>query len=345
MKGIGLSESLFSEVVRPLLQRLFPELLDNISAAILGDGSEVLGYDDEISRDHNFSPRVVLFFEDETFDRVGSAVAEQLKSGLPGRHAGVELLEHGGRSALQVLPLPRHFLEYLGVAAMPATPLDWLKYDEQRLLELTAGRVFHDPSGRLAELRQRFGFFPEQVRLYLLRLAFVRMSECAGAERAVRRKDLVALRLYAGHFSYFAIKAAHLLERRYCPYHKWMARSLQGLGETGRKMHELVAALLSAATPEAARTGFLDVLELLGARVTDELGVSRPGPHDPEGGVFLGFDWSAVTGPLKDRLPEELKDLSPVISPPRFLGFVFDYTGYDARYEDMLAANLGFLRE
>src|SRR4051812_826841 len=53
--GIALSEGFYREVVAPLLAGL-PH-----GAALLGDGSEVLGYDDAVSPDHDFGPRVQVF--------------------------------------------------------------------------------------------------------------------------------------------------------------------------------------------------------------------------------------------------------------------------------------------
>jgi hypothetical protein len=46
--GLELSEGFYREAVAPLLPADLPH-----SAALLGSGSEVLGFDDEMSRDHS----------------------------------------------------------------------------------------------------------------------------------------------------------------------------------------------------------------------------------------------------------------------------------------------------
>jgi len=340
MTGVELSERFFREAVRVALRRDSPGLLDSVSAAIMGDGSEVLGFDDAISHDHNFSPRVLLLMDDAEYDRAGPALAERLRGSLPAEFEGFTLLNQEYRKAVEVVPLHRHFHNYLGLAALPEKDLDWLRCDEQRLLELTSGKVFHDPGGRLAALRTGLAHYPPAVRLFLLRLCFVRMSESAGIERAIRRNDAVATSYYTNWFSYFAIRACHLLENRYCPYHKWMGRSLERTGEFGRLMHDLVLALLSARTGDATRGAMLAILHRLSARVLHELGLPASEATSPDSLILLDFDWESVLKPLKERLPVELKALSPLVSPPAYAGMLFDYSGFDATYRQVMEDNV-----
>lgn len=57
--GLELSRRFYREAVRPLLERPFPDLPH--AAALLGTGSDVLGFDTEMSTDHDWGPSVVLF--------------------------------------------------------------------------------------------------------------------------------------------------------------------------------------------------------------------------------------------------------------------------------------------
>ncbi|HRW05896.1 MAG TPA: hypothetical protein P5121_12410, partial [Caldilineaceae bacterium] len=67
MHGIELSRRFFDEHVYPLLASEFTRWLPALSAGLLGEGSEVLGFDDAISQDHNYSPRVVIWVADDHF--------------------------------------------------------------------------------------------------------------------------------------------------------------------------------------------------------------------------------------------------------------------------------------
>lgn len=344
MNGISLSAAFFHDCVLPLLRLSFSPGVHAVSAAILGDGSEVLGYDDEISQDHNFSPRVLLFLEDESYDRFGPALRDDLRNALPASYRGTALLWSECRQALDVVPMRRFFHRYLDLHELPRTAVAWLRCEEQRLLELTAGKVFHDPGGRLSEIRQRLHFYPPEVRLFLLRLAFTRLSECAGAERSIRRDDRLALHAYTAYFTLFAIKAAHLIERRYCPYHKWMARSLQDLKPFGTQVHDTLLAMINAPTPDATRDAMLAVLQQLGTRITDELGVPPPRVGATDGLTLLAFDWDAVIRPVSEQIPDALRHLSPLISPAGYIGQIFDYSGYGSTYRELLEQNWLFRR-
>jgi hypothetical protein len=76
VSGIDLSRRHYEEVVRPLVHSRFRALPH--SAALLGRGSEVLGYDDEMSTDHDWGPRVLLFVSEEDFAAHGRALQAEL---------------------------------------------------------------------------------------------------------------------------------------------------------------------------------------------------------------------------------------------------------------------------
>jgi hypothetical protein len=52
LRGIELGRAFFQELVEPILTEEFPEL--SYAAGIIGSGSEVLGFDDEMSSDHHW---------------------------------------------------------------------------------------------------------------------------------------------------------------------------------------------------------------------------------------------------------------------------------------------------
>src|SRR5215212_6647885 len=81
IKGLELSRLFYEEAVRPLLEESLPGL--RYAAAMLGGGSEVLGFDTEMSRDHGWGPRFDLFLSEEDYEDKRERVRELLRHKLP----------------------------------------------------------------------------------------------------------------------------------------------------------------------------------------------------------------------------------------------------------------------
>ena len=80
-QGHQLSEIFYLHHVAPIIEEHFPGLPH--SAALLGDGSEVLGYDDHLSTDHNWGPRVVIFLSAEDHAEKAGPLYDILGQELP----------------------------------------------------------------------------------------------------------------------------------------------------------------------------------------------------------------------------------------------------------------------
>jgi Domain of unknown function (DUF4037) len=84
--GLELARRFADEVVLPLVRDRFPEVA--FSAALVGAGSDVLGYDTERSTDHDWGPRLQVFLADGGADRYGAAIGEMLAAELPPEFLG-----------------------------------------------------------------------------------------------------------------------------------------------------------------------------------------------------------------------------------------------------------------
>src|SRR3989442_884211 len=80
LPGRELSRRLYEEAVHPLLDEHFPGLPH--AAAHLGRGSDVLGFDTEMSTDHDWGPSVLIFLRDQDAD-LASGIREMLSYHLP----------------------------------------------------------------------------------------------------------------------------------------------------------------------------------------------------------------------------------------------------------------------
>ena len=69
MNGLELSEKFYIEYGVPMLQNEFSHLESVVAVGLMGSGSECFGYDDEISRDHDFEPGFCIFVPDGIDER------------------------------------------------------------------------------------------------------------------------------------------------------------------------------------------------------------------------------------------------------------------------------------
>ena len=67
MKGLELNRRYFNEAARESFLARFESDLAQLAAGLIGAGSECFGYDDEISRDHDWGPGFLVLIEDGAF--------------------------------------------------------------------------------------------------------------------------------------------------------------------------------------------------------------------------------------------------------------------------------------
>jgi len=90
MKGLEISEAYFAAYGMPMLQEQFPDLLPHVAAGLFGSGSECFGFDDELSRDHDFDPGFILLLPSEdVVDRKREFAIERAYAALPSEFMGV----------------------------------------------------------------------------------------------------------------------------------------------------------------------------------------------------------------------------------------------------------------
>lgn len=168
--GLQLAGEFYRETVRPLLDKEFPGL--PYAAALLGPGSEVLGFDTPRSVDHDWGPRLQVFLADGT--EQAQPITDMLTMRLPATFRGypVAFARTGDPAIVHrvlVSELGAWLTGHLGFDARHGvTWQDWLATPAQRLAEGTAGAVFHDGPGELTQVRARLEWYPPDVWRYAL---------------------------------------------------------------------------------------------------------------------------------------------------------------------------------
>ncbi|HSM24760.1 MAG TPA: DUF4037 domain-containing protein [Anaerolineaceae bacterium] len=360
ISGLKLSDLFYREAVSPILERNYPGLPH--SAALIGFGSDVLGYDTLVSHDHMWGPRLVLFLSVEDFDNTKQVVDEVLRRELTVRFRGYSThfskpnpLDNGVRVSEDIESGPvEHLIEIETIpgywqktgmidALREPTVTEWLIIPQQQLLEWTEGMVFHDDLG-LEAIRKRFAWYPRDVWLYLLASQWAQIAEIeAFIGRTWQLGDPLGSQLVATQIVEYLIKLCFLMERRYAPYAKWLGTAFKEL-ECYPEMKPLLAGILSA-SDYPQREHWLVKAYTLVAEMHNALHITPP--LDVRTRTYSG--WHIYNADQREIAPDDPKNTRPhqVIFAGRFV----DAIRTEIRDTEVLALrpNLGsvsqFLRE
>jgi hypothetical protein len=317
--GLRLARDFYAACVRPLLEEQFPGL--SYAAALIGPGSEVLGFDSQRSTDHDWGPRLQVFLGDSDAGRYAAPVTAMLAGLLPASFRGYPVTfpltkEPGGAA--------RHRVEVTGLGAWltyrlgfdprnDVTVPDWLAIPSQNLAEFTAGDVFHDGPGELSRARGGLAWYPHDVWLHLLACQWQRIGqEEPFPGRCAEAGDGLGSVIVTARLARDLMRLCLLMHRRYPPYSKWLGTAFARLPDTAGLTASLTAAV--SADKWAVREQHLGQAYETVAVTHNELGLTPPldprtrpfydRPYQVIGaGRFTAALREAITDPVVRRLP------------------------------------------
>jgi hypothetical protein len=282
--GLQLARAFYTELVRPALD--VPH-----AAALIGPGSEILGFDTERSTDHHWGPRVLLFLRPDDKER-RDAIFDQLANALPPTFGGWSTNfgpagEDGARLLAEIDDGPvahrveiheagewfRHVLGFDPAAGVPLS--DWLATPSQLLLSVTAGEVFADDLDVLRPRRRALDWYPRDVWAYLVGCQWQRFAqEEAFVGRTGEVGDDLGSRLVAARLVRDLMRLCFLLERRYAPYTKWLGTAFARLAGAGELAPFFARALTARNWP--LREAAIGKAASIVARMHNEAGITDP---------------------------------------------------------------------
>ena len=228
MTGMEISKIFYTQYVQPMLERDFASERKLIAVGLSGQGSECLGFDDELSRDHDFGPGVCLWIPQSEAGNLGARLAaayNSLPQSIPECETSAICTERSGR--VGVLTIEGFYKGLIGRQDAPKNCIDWLRIPQCYLSQACSGEVFSDPLGSFSAVRNTLlNFYPDDVLKKKL------AANCAGMAqsgqynygRSVKRKDFGAAYLAGAEFIHHALAALYLLNGRYMPFYKWAFR-------------------------------------------------------------------------------------------------------------------------
>ena len=242
--GMQLSQSYWQTYGKPLLdQPKFARYKNRIAAGLVGHGSECYGFDDEISRDHDFGPGFCLWLTDEDYAEIGADL-QAAYDALPRKYAGFDSRNETPRAKscesskrVGVFRISEFFENITGFPTAPSQnePHLWLSLNEPTLAVATNGKIFADPLGKFSKARQSFKLMPDDVRISLIsrRLGMISQAGQYHFPRMIARKDASAAWLSINEFVRATASLVFLLNNPvtagYLPYYKWQFAALRKL--------------------------------------------------------------------------------------------------------------------
>lgn len=234
MNGLELALDYYNEYGKPMLTADFADVLPYLAIGFTGSGSEHYGFDDEISRDHDFEPGFCIFLPDEaTVDRRREFQLERAYAKLPKEYKGVmrQPLSPVGGNRHGVMRTAEYFQRTVGASDGVLTVEQWLTLPDEALAEAVNGVIFYDDYGQVSAIREGLSKMPEDIRRKRLAGNLLVMAQAGQYNyvRCLKHGETEAAQFACERFVSAALRVLFLLNGSYMPYYKWSFRALRQL--------------------------------------------------------------------------------------------------------------------
>lgn len=285
IKGLDLCEAFFRDQVEPIIRRTLPHL--KIAAGRIDYGSDVLGYDTELSRDHAWGPQVTLYLAENDIiaykDHIDSTLQEQLPRECLGYSTRMsrDLIWHPTRDAnghhrVRIESVRSFFQNEIGFLPSPQmSTTEWLSLPAQKLRVFTSGRVFVDELLELSSIREGMRWYPHDLWLHLMAVQWQKLFDRAPfAGRCAHVGDMWgAADNVSGTFRNL-VHLCYLLEQKYPPYTKWLGTGLKELSLGSELITLAERARLASSWPEQ-EDAIVEAYQLVANRHNKESSLPR----------------------------------------------------------------------
>lgn len=262
MKGLEIAKDFYTEWGKDYLEKSFPDLVKRVAIGRIF-GSDVIGADDEISKDHKWGPQFTIFLSAADYAAHGEKVAQVMNAAAPNSWKGFRLAG-GGDQSVEVESIPHWIETGLGFREKPSRNEDWNLIVKERidgginvaresiLYFLRHGAIWYDGSGEMSRWREALYYYPEKIWYIRLAEELFRVwqhGEYNFVQRVAKRNDPLAKTICIGEFVHGVMNTLLLLKRDYTPYWKWIAHEFRKVDEAQRYVL-LLEELTSASTVE-----------------------------------------------------------------------------------------------
>lgn len=273
MNGIELSRKFFEEYGKPMAEKEFPDIIHLLAFGLCGSGSECFGFDDIISRDHDYDAGFCIFIPDIIDSRTEYRL-ERAYSRLPKEFEGVKrnILSPVGGNRKGIIRTSDFFMQKTGTKDGRLSVSDWFSLPDSALAEATNGEIFEDRYGEVTEIRQRLENMPEDIRLKKIASNLLNMGQAGqyNYARCIKRNETGAAQLAVFEFVRSGMRTVFLLNGKFMPYYKWSFRAMRELPVLPQ-LSEAFEFLISSDNTEGPAQTKQGVMEDIALMIINEL--------------------------------------------------------------------------
>ena len=233
MNGLELARAFYLEYGKKMLETEFSDKVNEIAVGLAGEGSECLGYDDELSRDHDFDAGFCMWITREAEKEYGFRL-ERAYAKLPKEFMGVkrQTVSPAGGNRRGVIVIDDFYTRLLGDNSVPDSIKRWLYTPTASLRAAVSGEVFRDDLGEFSKIREELKKgYPEDIRRKKIAAHAAIMAQAGtyNYERMIKRGETGAAGLAVFEFVRHTVSVIYLLNNVYEPFYKWAYRGMRDL--------------------------------------------------------------------------------------------------------------------
>ncbi len=272
MKGLELSRRYYETYGRPMLHEKFPEYEPLLAIGLAGSGSECLGFDDDISEDHDFGPGFCIWLPGEDLlDRRTAFLMERAYASLPAEFEGYRRPAAApvGGARTGVIRMEDFFMEKTGSPTGSLSLQQWLTVPSASLGEAVGGSVYRDDLGMFSGIREELRHMPADVRRKRMAGHLLTMAQSGqyNYQRCLDHGEEGAAQMAAFAFVRSAVSVIFLLNERYEPYYKWAFRALRALPLLSEMEPLLTRIICMPNDPESSFEKYTEIEETASALI------------------------------------------------------------------------------
>lgn len=257
----------------PMIHEIFPEYEHRIAVGMVGEGSDCFGFDDEISKDHDYGIGFCMWLLPEDDQQIGEAlqkeydrlIEEYRQRLINNRGYDADIIELFLKKRRGVFEVHAFYEELLGTGVIwnvqengskqpedgcrqrrPLCDDIWQRLPEERLATAVNGEIFRDDLGRFTAIREQIRtYYSDDIWRKRIAEKLHGFSQYAQSNypRMMARKDYVTARICVAEGMKAAMELCYLLDKVYAPYYKWMRKGMETLGRRSAAPQKIIKLL------------------------------------------------------------------------------------------------------